>query len=364
MQANGGKRVGDFNRGTRQSLQTLPVITGTVGQPNRGDLPQSGFLAGLWLLFSGTTTTAAASSTTAENYIQPPVGIARRIRVYNNQGVELWNTSGWGAYLYNATLRTGFDQLVEHADYLGGFVSPFTRYFAAATSLGASASENWRFALYLPIAWGPGLQAGLQLLQDPAIRYQIEITWGDTTDLYSATTGTVTLSNLQCLPVIEQYAVPAQAIDLPRLSYTKTVLEDLTPVTQGTGDFTYRFTTGNIATRIIQEFTNTAAGDRTPIPAANITQTQVRYSQTQVPYLQNSDIQLFRQRFLYDRDLPVGTYVQEFAMGPMGLPELVGTRDVLNTARLTDLDIITTLAGVTPVSAQCRTIREQLVANR
>jgi hypothetical protein len=49
---------------------------------------------------------------------------------------------------------------------------------------------------------------------------------------------------------------------------------------------------------------------------------------------------------------------------PNGLPELVGIRDVVNTARLTDLDLIATLSGQTLSNAFIRGVREQLVKNR
>jgi hypothetical protein len=367
QQAPPARRMGDFNRATRQSIIQLPDQTypGTAGQITRLDLPQTGFLGALWLKLVGTTTTAAASTTTVGTYPGPmPANFIRRIRVYNNQGVELVNVTGFGLYLYNATLRTGFDQAVDHADFSYGAASnPFARYFAGVSSLAASSTETWRFAWCLPIAWGFSLQAGLQLLQDPAIRYTMEITWGDATDLYSATTGTVTLSGVTLKPTIELYHVPAQAIDLPRLSYSKTILEDLQALTAGTGENTYKFVTGNLATRIIQEFSNAPAGVRAAILPASITQRRLRYSQTQIPYDQDPDTVLFRQRLLYGRDLPAGVYVDELS-DPMGLPELVGTRDIINTARLTDMDIITTLSGVTLATGQMRTIREQLVANR
>jgi hypothetical protein len=46
------------------------------------------------------------------------------------------------------------------------------------------------------------------------------------------------------------------------------------------------------------------------------------------------------------------------------LPEMPTTRDVLNTSRLTDLQSIITLSGVTLSTGQLRTIRVQLSANR
>lgn len=370
--ANGqARRVGDFNAATRQSLQTLPSLVpqtpGVAGEIRRGDLPQSSFMAGLWCVLRGTSTAAAASTATLKPYPILPFSFIRRIRIYNNQGVEFWNTSGYGAYLYNGCLRTGFDQATNYPDaQMITVPEPFTRYFDGPTSLIADQVDTWRCGFWLPVTFGPGLSHGLQLLQDPAITYTIEVTFGDITDLYSATTGTVTISAVSFDMAIEEYSVPDEAIDYPRLAYSKTVLEDLQAIVTGTGENSYRFTTGNIATKIIHEWSNTSAGTeatRAAIPPANFANLALRYAQTQTPYLINPDIHLLRQRALYGRDLPQGVYTWELS-NPLMLPELVGTRDALNTARLTDLFTFTTLAGVTLNQGQLRTIREQLVANR
>lgn len=372
QQQNGGaRRVGDFNAATRQSLFTLPSLVpqtpGTAGEILRRELPQSSFMAGLWCILRGTTTTAAASTATQKPYPIVPFSFIRRIRIYNNQGVEFWNTSGYGAYLYQSCLRTGLDAATKYPDaQMITVPDPFTRYFKAPSTIAASTEDTWRCAFWLPITFGPGLSHGLQLLQDPAITYTIEITTGDTTDIYSATTGTVTLSAISFDMEIEQYSVPDEAIDFPRLAYSKTVLEDIQSIVTGTGENSYRFVTGNIATKIIHEWSNTTGGTeatRQAIAPASFTNMALRYAQTQTPYNENPDIHLWRQRALYGRDLPQGVYTWELGT-PLMLPELVGTRDALNTARLTDLFTFTTLNGVTLNLGQLRTIREQLVANR
>jgi hypothetical protein len=366
------RRLGDFNRGTRQSwlLQPIQAYPGAAGQTTRLTLPQTGYGAGIQLLLQGTTTTAAASSTTVATYPVLPYSFLRRIRIYNNQGVELINMTGYGAYLYSRTLRTYYDPAVlsntQPVAQLGT-ARPSFRFFAAPSSLGASATEVWKASWYIPIVWGFSLQHGLQLWQDPAITYTVEITWGDATDLYSSTTGTVTLSGVTVTPMVELYHVPPAGYDLPDLAFTKTVLEEVQPLTSGTGDNTYSFVTGNVATRIIQELTNGATvapiQPTTAAAADQITQVKLFYSQTQVPYIWDASSLQAHQRLLYSGDLPGGVFVHELS-DAMGLPELVTTRDALNTARLTDMKLIYTLSGVTLNNGNLRTIKEQLVANR
>src|SRR5947209_7877398 len=101
--------VGDFNRGTRQSILTQPSITFSQGQPVRVNLPLTGYLSDCYGIVSGTTTTGAASTTTPRNYVPTPVGIVRNFLVKNNRGVQIFNTSGWGACLTAMTSKYHFD---------------------------------------------------------------------------------------------------------------------------------------------------------------------------------------------------------------------------------------------------------------
>lgn len=368
------QRAGNFNAATRQTIIQQPdqVWPGSAAQITRLDLPQTGFYAGVWLILQGSVVAAAASSAAINTGIPvPPLSLLRRIRVYNNQNVELWNTSGYGAYIYNGTLRTQYDplaqadNLVPSATQFGNVANPFTRYAdLLGATVGAGVTDTFRVGLWIPCVWGFPLQHGLQLAQDPAIRYSMEITWGDLTDLVNTTSGTVTLSAAtKCSVACELYQVPEEAIDFPNLAFTKTVLEDTQALTAGTGDNTYNFVTGNVATKIIHELSNVVSTVRVPVDPSTITQLQLQYAQTQKPYVVNADIQLLRQRMLYGRDLPPGVYCHELTCG-LGLPEMPTTRDVLNTSRLTDLQSIITLSGVTLSTGQLRTIREQLVANR
>jgi len=368
------QRVGNFNAATRQTIIQQPdqVWPGSVGQTTRLDLPQTGFFAGIWLLLSGSITTAAASSGAAEDYPLTPYSLIRKIRVYNNQNVELWNTSGYGAYIYDRTIRTAMDwfgtinNAVPSATRFGNVAPVLTQYYKEVANLGASATGTFRGALYVPVVWGFPLEHGLQMAQDPAIRYSMEITWGDLTDLMPAGTqsGTVTLSTTtKCSVACELYQVPEEGLDFPNMAFTKTVLEDIQALSAGTGDNTYNFVTGNVLTTLIHELSNIVSSNRVPVDPTTISNFQLQYAQVQKPYVINPDIQLARQRVLYGSDLPPGVYVHALRNG-LGLPEMPTTRDVLNTSRLTDLQSIVTLSGVTLSTGQIRTIREQLSANR
>src|SRR5207244_1846344 len=175
----------------RSFSQTMsPLTMAAVGTTSQADLPQTGYLAAIDLLFTGTITTAAASSTTNVAYAlggPVPFGIIKKINLRTNEGADIWNTSAWGAYQYDRTIRTGFDPITNHSDFLGGAdLDPFTSYCNRPGNLGASTTFNFVLPIRLQLTWGEMLMAGLILLQNPGVRFTLSVDWGATTDLWSA----------------------------------------------------------------------------------------------------------------------------------------------------------------------------------
>ena len=363
--------VGRFESDTRQQIITLspmsPPSPGTAGQIVTQQLPTSGYLSAIWMLLQGTTTTTSAQSTVVGTYPQPPWNFLRKIRVYTNMGVELVNLSGYGLYLYQSTQRTALDidTIVNSLTYAatdgGANNTVKSRYLVHPTSLGVSSSETWKAGYYLPIAWGTGGKAGLQLLQDDAVKYYLELTFGDLTDLYTSSSGTPALTNVSVTPMVETFSTPRNPANRPDLSYSKVILEETQPFDAGTGVSTFKMVTGNMVTQLIHELSNGSTAK--PLDPSEVTLMRMDYAQTQVPYNMNPDIQLLRQAFLYGRNMPQGVYIWELAEA-LGLKELPTMRDVIDTLMLTNLQSEITLSGVTLSSSKLRTIKEWLVPNR
>jgi hypothetical protein len=364
---------GRFESDTRESLVDLATMTppnpGTAGQISVQQLPTAGYLSDLYFILTGTTTTTSAQSATVLAYPQPPWNFLRKIRVYTNMGVELVNISGYGLYLYNRVLRGAMD-IDTHAtaDFLtyavtngGANATVRSRYLAHPTSLGVSSSETWRAGYWLPITWGTAGKAGYQLLQDDAVKYYFEVTWGDLTNLYASTSGTPTLSNVTVQPIIRTFATPRNPINRPDLSYSKFLLEENQALTAASGTNTFKLVTGNMVTKLIHVLEN---GETfAPVDPAAVTNFRMDYANTQVPYSLNADLQLLLQEFRYCKPLPQGCYVWDLAMA-LGLPELPTMRDVIDTIMLTNLESEITVSGLTLAGSNLRTIKELLVPNR
>lgn len=359
----------DFNATTRQNFVPGPVFTFPSGQTNltlTQNLPQTAYGAAVNILVQGTTTTSGGSSATAANtvYPPPPLGYIKRIRLYNNQNVDLFNVTGYGLYLWNRVQRTHWDAITQQTgQFVGGFTpSVFAQYFVAPTTLGASATGTWQVMLRLGISWGEALTYGLQLLQDQSVQYPLEITVGAPSDIYSATTGTVAISSVITTEV-ELYSIPPDPRSQPELSLTQVVLEDLqtSGFTAG-ADLVYKVVPGNVVTHIIHELAQ--GSPLQPFSPANIGRLAFQYSQVQTPYNTPSPFHYYRQRRIYGCDLPPGVVCHSLEE-PNGFPELKGGRDLINLAQITDANSIVGIPSGAPLtSPQLRTVRTLLCANR
>jgi hypothetical protein len=354
----------NFNATTRSFTQSLtPMVMQAPGTTTSLDLPQTGYLAAIDLIFTGTVTLSSGSVTPNATF---PWGLINGIQLRTNEGADIWNTTGWGANVYQNTLRSGFAPDVGFSQAMGtalayGRGNFITSYFDQPTG-GSAITSTFNFALpvRLQLSWGEMLQAGLILLQNPGVRFTLSINWGTVGQIGTSESG-ITFSNAQVIPALELFLVPQEDTNQPDLSLAKTVLEDTQPIT-GAGVFQYSPPRGNTYTRLIQYFADGATGNpaMTPSSTANVSQFQVVYSQTQNI---NNDLvanKLWRQRRLYGFDLYDGVYVHEYSLGN-GCPEFPNGRDNIDTSQITDMSINTTIGGTVTAGASVRTVKEQLV---
>jgi hypothetical protein len=346
-----------FEMATRQAFLLQNTIPFVDSAPQFITLPQVGLLAKIRLLVSGTTTTAAASSATRKAYIPAPFSIVRRLILRSSEGADIYNTSGWGNYLFNRTNKFMGDYAVNDNSLViptAPTPDPFPRYFSDGGDLGASATTNWRFMLSIPVSLGPRSLTGLLMMQNPGVQFQLEIQWGTVTDLYT-TTGTVTLTNVQAIPEIEIFHLPENFDDDPDLGFARNIIEELTPFTN-TGDVPYVAPLSHIYMKLLHMVENNSL----PIDMSKVNTLKLQYAQTQVAYNMKPDIHLWRQRQRYGMDLPPGLYVHDLGM-PDELPEFPGPRDWIDTGFITDFKSIINIDSSTSlVSAQLRTIRDTL----
>jgi hypothetical protein len=210
----------------------------------------------------------------------------------------------------------------------------------------------------MDIAWDDALYAGLIFLQNPTNRLSLEITTGDNTSILTlgGTTPLITVNSYSCIPLIEVFQLPTSAQNWPDLSWAHAVGEDSNNPVSNTGDNAYKPLLGPTYLSIVQSWINNTA----QMVPTNFSQLRITYQGTQTAYVMTPINQLTMQRRRYGADMPDGVFVHDFRMGS-GMPEVASSRDLINTAQLTDFEVITTVSsGVTLTNANFRAVREML----
>ena len=348
---------GNFNAATRQSwLQANPIPFASLSTQSQ-QLQQIGFLSRIIIPISINFTTSNGADDTFANWLDDlptPWGFVKQLRLYTNEGQELWNTSGYGAYLHESTCRTALDPRNPVASF--NSTNTAAAIYKIPSTYAKNTTYTITFYLYMDIAWEPSLIAGLIFLQNPTNRVTLEMTWGQASDLLNiGGGGSITINSVTAVPLIEVFNLPQSSANWPALSWAHMVIEDTNNPVTGTGDFPYKPLLGNSYLSIINAFNNNG----TNMNVTDFSLFRIQYQGTQNSYTVTPTQQVIMQRDRYAHDMPDGVFVHDFRLGS-GLPELGNTRDVINTAQLTDFQIISTISAAITQPAYMRAVREML----
>jgi hypothetical protein len=358
-------QIARFNRATRQSFLQLQPLPYSANGLASIQLPQVGFLAEINIpvefnvvasMFTGGDVLTAANEIN-----NAPFNLIRRITLKTNEGAEIYNTTGIENYYVQRAIcpRTGYDIMNPSTAFSAGYAHDSVFRYVVPSS---GATQTLRFNIKIPVSWGEQNQAGLILLQNPTTRLTLEILWSDGTGIFTTDTGaTYTINSVTTEPEMVIFNVPASEEDYPDLSLVHVILSDVVSVTN-TGDFLYRPPLGNAYLKIFQQFVNNNA--RVDLEGF-MNRMQLTYAQTQNAYTITPKQQLRLQAERLGIALPDGGVLWDFTYGS-GILEYGNTRDVINTMRLTDMSVISTISsgGDALVNSTCSTIREMLAPIR
>ncbi len=315
-----GQQLLAFRPNTRQKRLKIGTAAYSLGGSQSLLLPEVGYLARIWLFFVGSVT-YSAPSTPAD---LAPYSLFKRISVtLNNSATDLYNTSGFGAFLVNSMI-TKMGRLDQQAD------ANFYTYPVAA------GPTPFVLGLQIPISLSQGFnfEAGLINLQAPEVQCQLNIDFhtanSEIGSLITALTGTVHA-------YYEYYEVPSpQQVLQPPVTLHR-IIEQTQPVT-GTGDAIYTVPRGGNMLRLIHTLRlNGARSD-------SYDETSIRFNQSETIYKEEQRLKKIIQRERYGYNLPTGVIAQDWAYGLMH-PEESDLRDAINTEMVTTTDSIVTVSS-------------------
>ncbi len=323
-----------FNDSTRQNIR---IAGGALAynslQSSIMPIPRVGFLGRLHWHISGVMTVTPGTGT-ATLGSKAPWSLIRRLSLIANNGVNIFNTSGWGQYLIDILRKPSYEQ--EDGQISAAYAA---QVYAAAANTGAN---TWEFGATVPVVANERDIAGLLLLQSEGLVINFQVDWqaggGATQDFPVVLTGNATATFAGNMSVYgETFTIPGNLEDFPPIDTVFQTLEKVDNI--GTiGENRIQLMRANTYVRIIHSVMLNGALNTTDVDSAAFT-----YNRTETPYLIDRKIQLQFQRYRYLRDLPVGTWVWEFF--DQGYANFGGGRDLVDATALAELESLINIAS-------------------
>ena len=280
----------------------------------------------------------------------------------------LYQVSGWGLYLINLVINQQYapnapgvatqNTVNQQEDPLDVFNYP---------SYGAITTQPLLFNLDLPFT-APLLgfeDLGLWLIQNETVNMEVVPTYNllggaDLLQQPYVLTGAATSAVNSGSTALwrEFYGVPQSQADMPPLGYVHQWEEQYNAVTGTQIDVDHQ--RGGVLLRLLYQIDDAdSVGDGSNvfagILAANVAQIAFKYDANDTPFDEDAPSILARQRELYERDLPQGTYTHDFFSQTKTLQDSYNTENYINVKTRFRFGK-TLIAG-----SRIRTIRERLL---
>lgn len=314
-----GQQMLAFRPNTRQKRLKIGTADYSLGGSKSLLLPEVGYLARIWVFFVGTLTLSGAGAVGDLG----PYSLFKRISVtLNNSATDIYNTSGFGAFLVNS-VNTKMGRLDQQAD------NDFYQFSVAATGA-------FQLGLCIPISLSQGMnfEAGLINLQAPEVQCQLNIDFVSAlTDICSTATGLTGTVHAY----YEYYEVPSPAQVMQPAVVLHRIIEQTQPV-NNTGEVIYTVPRGGNMTRLYQTLRlNGARSD-------SYDETLLRFNQSETIYKEERRLQKMLHRERYGYNMPTGVIIKDWAYA-LNHPEESDLRDAINTEMVTTTDAVVTVSS-------------------
>lgn len=311
-------------RQRRQKQGVIPFQSNATAPPLV--LQQVGLLNALVVQVRGTVDYGAVGGPFPD---LGPWSIIQRLKVTLNLGsAELFNATGYGAFLISSLIERSFrtdrggagnlipDIDIFDADSGGGGLKPFVLTWIVPISLNM----------------GNDFHLGLINLQAPEVRANVEITWGQATDLNTAA-DTITNCNAHVYAVYYEIPDPTR-VQLPPELLHRTIEEQM-PVST-LGDAIYQIPRLGTLLQMFQYFRVNAIRNN------QIDETEIRINRSDILYKQERQLMKIIQRLGSGVEFPTGVLLWDFwhSQNTVSQGDL---RDALDTEAISTIEFVSRL---------------------
>ena len=338
------QRANLFAMSTRQNLQMLAKQTVTTPSTSvQFTLPKARLLSNIFVKIKAKVKVTHASNTEIKTTALTPYRLIRRFSLDLNNGFSPYSISGDGLALLNM-IQPNANMIMDKSAY---FDCPET--FKAS----AAGTENeLSFTVQLPVTLNQRDPVGLILLQSEQTVTDLRLDIGNPVEMFTegAEGYTIDLVSMEILPMLETFSIPANGNAFPDLSVLK-LCQDRTDTLTSAGQQIIKLSTGTIYRKLILFITdengNPASAD---FVASNL---ELVFNQADCNYSINAEMLRAKNAFDLGHELPAGVFIFDFSN--QGFPNYSGTRDYIDSERLTEFWVRfnTTGKGKVKIVSEC-----------
>lgn len=314
-----------FAQGTRRNFQMLGSKT-TDSELSEVvfQLPKTRLLSKIWVEVEAVVTLKAAAAATIELNPYSPYDVLRRVSLDLNNGFSPFIVSGRAAYLYN-TNRLNPDVLQPNTD-------PRAMNYVENSATAAGKDNRIKFVMELPVTLNDRDTTGLVLLQNNETNVELRIDVDKLEKAYKLKAGeTATFKSLKITPMVETFTIPASPEAFPDISVLKLVNEK-SDTFAGNGQNIVPLHVGTIYRKLVLYFQDSEGN---PIEDADFSgNIELVFNQADIPYSLKPSLFAAQNHSELGHTLPKGVYVFDFSN--QGLPNYGGSRDYVDTERITE----------------------------
>lgn len=315
-----------FAQATRQTFQTLPTQRADAEQTTLSfNVPKARLLSKITLEVEAVATLKSTASTIKKASMSP-YAILRRIAFDLNNGFQPFIVSGKEMFLYSLN-RFNPDVLLPTDN-----IRSISYVENGATAGGKDAKI--KFNLTLPLTLNDRDAVGLFLLQNEETSVTVTVDVGQLKDAYELTSGNsdeVIFKSLSITPLVETFTVPPAEMARPDLSVLK-IVQAKGESFSGGGQDIIKLNTGTIYRKLVLYFEDK---DGKPLADADFNgNLELVFNTADIPISIKPSILSAKNHSDFGYPMPAGVYV--FDWSNQGMPNLGGTRDYIDTERLTE----------------------------
>lgn len=330
------QRAALFTQATRQNYQTLGTRSASSElEQIVFDLPKARLLSKITLIVEAVANLKSSNSAIPVAASQG-FGVLRKVQLDLNNGFSPYSLTG------DALFGISLARLNPDVSMRQTASKRAVNYIENAASVGG-VDNTIRFSVELPVTLNDRDPVGLLMLQNQETNVQLKIDVDQLVKAYKPAAGdTVTFKSFKVTPVLETFTIPSIKEAFPDVSVMKLV-SDRQETLQGQGVSTIKLNTGTIYRKL---FFYLEDANGAPLTDEDIVGNfELVFNQADVPYNIPAKFLAHLNHRQYGMPLPDGWYAFDFTI--QGLPNYGGSRDYIDTERLTEfwLRVNTTKAG-------------------